>query len=317
MMSCSLSAIEQNGARPSYWRIVASWSRRPVRILCGYAWWPTSQRILSRGESSRLCRTTASSQVPRLAPKWPPISPITSITNSRTSCAIRCSSSSERPCRSAGDWIDSSRDVLSGALTATQKAYGAGAPGSGLAGVDEIRDELEVARLPGNLRERPPRLRVRFRGELTGSLEAEQADVGDLAVPFVGTVRLAQLCIGARHVEDVIDDLEEHPQLIREGAIGALLSRADPGQSQGNDDARGDQTTGLQGMQASQTLGVEVIGRGHVDVLAADHPPHARGPKELRQRGNQPIGLALLPLAEDAQRLSEEAVSGQDRDAFA
>ena len=27
--------IEQNGARPSYWRIVGSWSRRPVRTLCG------------------------------------------------------------------------------------------------------------------------------------------------------------------------------------------------------------------------------------------------------------------------------------------
>ncbi len=35
MMSCSLSPIEQNGASPSYWRIVESWSRRPVRTLCG------------------------------------------------------------------------------------------------------------------------------------------------------------------------------------------------------------------------------------------------------------------------------------------
>ena len=31
------SPMEQNGARPSYWRIVPSRSRRPVRILCGYA----------------------------------------------------------------------------------------------------------------------------------------------------------------------------------------------------------------------------------------------------------------------------------------
>ena len=85
MMSCSLSAIEQNGARPSYWRIVASWSRRPVRTLCGYAWWPTSQRILSRGESSSECSATASSHVPRLAPKWPPISPTVSMMCSRTS----------------------------------------------------------------------------------------------------------------------------------------------------------------------------------------------------------------------------------------
>ena len=35
MMSCSDSEIEQNGARPPYWRIVRRAWRRPVRILCG------------------------------------------------------------------------------------------------------------------------------------------------------------------------------------------------------------------------------------------------------------------------------------------
>ena len=33
MMSCSDSKIEQNGARPSYLRIVGSWSRRPGEDL--------------------------------------------------------------------------------------------------------------------------------------------------------------------------------------------------------------------------------------------------------------------------------------------
>ena len=33
MMSCSDSKIEQKGASPAYLRIVAIWSRRPVRIL--------------------------------------------------------------------------------------------------------------------------------------------------------------------------------------------------------------------------------------------------------------------------------------------
>ena len=33
MMSCGDSAIEQNGARPPYWRIVLSWSRRPGEDL--------------------------------------------------------------------------------------------------------------------------------------------------------------------------------------------------------------------------------------------------------------------------------------------
>ena len=91
-MSCSDSWIEQNGASPPYLRIVPSWSRRPVRILCGYAWWPTSQRILSVGESSSECSATAISHAPRFAPKCPPISPTVSISSSRTSCATWTSS---------------------------------------------------------------------------------------------------------------------------------------------------------------------------------------------------------------------------------
>ena len=109
MMSCGDSSLEQNGARPSYWRIVCSRSRRPVSTLWGYAWWPTSQRILSLGESSSECSATASSHVPRFAPKCPPISPTVSMMCSRTSCANCCSSSSERSCRSSGPSIRSIR----------------------------------------------------------------------------------------------------------------------------------------------------------------------------------------------------------------
>src|SRR3954466_8748966 len=69
MMSCSDSGIERNGARPRYFLIVPSSSRRPVRILCGYAWWPTSQSTLSRGESSRLWIPTATPHHPRGPPE--------------------------------------------------------------------------------------------------------------------------------------------------------------------------------------------------------------------------------------------------------
>src|SRR3712207_8127720 len=46
---------------------------------------PTSHSTLSVGESSSECTATAISHAPRFAPKWPPISPTVSISNSRRS----------------------------------------------------------------------------------------------------------------------------------------------------------------------------------------------------------------------------------------
>jgi len=68
--------MEQNGASPWYLRIVASWSRRPGQDLVRIglvARRPTES--CPGGRSSTECSATASSQAPRLAPKWPPISP--------------------------------------------------------------------------------------------------------------------------------------------------------------------------------------------------------------------------------------------------
>ena len=59
-------------------------------------------------------RTVVSSQVPRLAPKWPPISPIVSMISSRTSCATWASSASPSPVRSSGESIESSRRAWPG-----------------------------------------------------------------------------------------------------------------------------------------------------------------------------------------------------------
>jgi hypothetical protein len=54
-MSCEVTAsagLEHlfEPERPPVWRMVLMRERRLVRILCTYAWWPTSYMILSSGE---------------------------------------------------------------------------------------------------------------------------------------------------------------------------------------------------------------------------------------------------------------------------
>mmetsp|Transcript_14551 Transcript_14551/g.24660 ORF Transcript_14551/g.24660 Transcript_14551/m.24660 type:complete len:206 (-) Transcript_14551:490-1107(-) len=71
--SYSLSARLVKGVSPLVMRSVFMFSRRPVRILCGYDWWPTSQITLSSGRSNTLCSATVSSTTPRLEPRWPPV----------------------------------------------------------------------------------------------------------------------------------------------------------------------------------------------------------------------------------------------------
>src|SRR3954453_13305258 len=202
MVSCSDSAMLRNGARPSYWRIVGSWSRRPVSTLCGYAWWPTSQVTLSRGESSSECSATASSQVPRLAPKWPPISPTVSMMCSRTSWATWASSSSESSCRSCGR---SMRSRMRGVMWALRLRG---------AGEDEVGQLLELGRAV----RRGPCQRVAGGGvrdarELSRALDAVLGHVGALAQPLVAAMALSERGVGAGDVEDVVDDLKQHAEL--------------------------------------------------------------------------------------------------------
>ena len=56
MMSCSDSWIAQKGARPSYWRIVGSWSRQPVRTLCGRPGADVPEDLVARGVEQRMQR---------------------------------------------------------------------------------------------------------------------------------------------------------------------------------------------------------------------------------------------------------------------
>ena len=62
-------------------------------------------------------------------------------------------------------------------------------------------------------RERRSRCAVRLGGQVARAVEPELAHVRPLAVALVGAPRLAEVGVGPGHVEDVVDDLEEHAQL--------------------------------------------------------------------------------------------------------
>ena len=68
-------------------------------------------------------------------------------------------------------------------------------------------------------RPRPARRRAGRRGPrhalspAGGAVKAEVRDVRALAMALVAALRLAQRCVGAGHVEDVVDDLEQDAEL--------------------------------------------------------------------------------------------------------
>src|SRR5699024_3594878 len=78
-------------------------SRRPVKILCTYAWWPVSKIRGSDGASKTRCSAIVSSTTPRLGPKCPPVAETFSIKNSRIPCASCSSLPSSSNFRSAGE----------------------------------------------------------------------------------------------------------------------------------------------------------------------------------------------------------------------
>src|SRR5215207_1358188 len=82
------------------------------------------------------------------------------------------------------------------------------------AGEDEVRDLLQLGGAGrGGLAQRPARGAVTLLREYPRTVQPELADVGALAQSLVAAVRLAEGHVGARHVEDVVDDLEEHAEL--------------------------------------------------------------------------------------------------------
>ena len=58
---------------------------------------------------------------------------------------------------------------------------------------------------------------MRVRRHLARPVDTVLAHVGQLPMALVAALRLPEGILSARHVEDVVDDLEEDPKLGREG----------------------------------------------------------------------------------------------------
>src|SRR5215212_12236861 len=61
---------------------------------------------------------------------------------------------------------------------------------------------------------------MRFRGQVPRPDEPEEAHVRELPMTFVRSLRLSERRLLPGHVENVVDDLEEHAQLRSEPAEG-------------------------------------------------------------------------------------------------
>ena len=102
-------------------------------------------------------------------------------------------------------------------------------------------------------------------------------------------------------VEDVVDDLEEHPELVREGAPRTLLVGRHLGGGERERHRRVEEPPGLQAVH-----GLEVGVRLHrVEVLAADHAE--RRLRELARHRRR------LVRRREAERLREQRVAGEQR----
>ena len=70
------------------------------------------------------------------------------------------------------------------------------------------------------LRQRVERHAMRVARQLPGALDPELADVCALAMTLIAPSRLPQGFVGARYVENVVDDLKQYSQLGRETMEG-------------------------------------------------------------------------------------------------
>ena len=119
-------------------------------------------------------------------------------------------------------------------------------------------------------------------------------------MPLIASARLAELLVGAGHVEDVVDDLEQDTQLIGETAVRNCLSFRHLAKNQDHAHAGGDQAAGLERVQLGVGRGLPVAPSplaaaiaGDVDVLAADHSADPGRGDQLPERGQNRAGLAL------------------------
>ncbi len=157
-----------------------------------------------------------------------------------------------------------------------------------LSGTDgEAVDDLaEHARVRGHLVEARAGAGRGVVGEAARAVDAVQHDV-------------------AVAVEDVVDDLEQETELLRERAPRLLLGERDLRRPERHRDGREEQAAGLQAVDDG-----EVGLRDHrVEVLAADHPE-----RRLRKLARHVGGR--IPACEP-ERLGEERIAGEHGRAFA
>ena len=69
---------------------------------------------------------------------------------------------------------------------------------------------------------------------------------------LVAALRLAQRCVGAGHVEDVVDDLEQDAELRSVAPIGLFGRANDPVRQQDAPDRGADQAAGLERVDGAE-----------------------------------------------------------------
>ena len=214
---------------------------------------------------------------------------------SRTSCASCASCSSERPCRSCGPsmLLEQAHEVRRVDEVGDLLELGRRALRSGSARLAQPPRRVRCARRLG---ERLARRPVGLRRQLPGSIDSELAHVCALAVTLIAASRLSERIVGAGHVEDVVDDLEQHAQLGGETAerdcrrsirrsLPTVVRTAPTRRSDGPSSARA-------GAAAVRRPGRRV--GADVGVLPAHHPVHAG---RRRQLGGRRAAPARAPSA--------------------
>ncbi len=160
-------------------------------------------------------------------------------------------------------------------------------------GEDEVGDLLELCRA---LRARPERvaLAVAWRPgrEFSGAVEPVLGDVGALAVTLVAALWLAESLVGTRHVQDVVDDLEQNAELAGEAAPSdgvSSLARARPRAAARTMTDAPIRRPVLSSCRRAQVVGVSLM-PGNVEVLAADHAVDARSRRASSRARGQDAG---------------------------
>ena len=187
-----------------------------------------------------------------------------------------------------------------------------------MSGGDEVGDLLEFGCV--GARSGPAQrcvcLGVRRRGHRACPVEPIAAHIGQLSMPLIRALRLPQCGFCPGHVEDVVDDLEQHAQFSSESTESGECRRwiAFAGQEQDALHRCADQPAGLELVQAAQR---PTSLAANVDVLPADHAVDAGRVGELGDRREHRGGLAALLAQDEPESLGVEPVAGQDRDVLA